>query len=162
MVWIKLNLHCTLARPLMQFFMQVNKMIMYGLGVFALVVPKLQVILYKELRIDHWREFKWKHHANELRYSLLKIIGIFYHISEILPVDTAIQICKGYYSFVYSRLCYAFEACGTACATICFILSRIYKKDYSSCLQRNWDVIQPISCTWTVTFQKSNAFIWIV
>lgn len=57
----------------------------------------------------------WKQHVNELRNSLLKYIGIFYHISGILPVDTAVQI---YYSFVYCRLSYAIEVYGTACATV--------------------------------------------
>ena len=52
---------------------------------------------------------------NDLRNSLLKYIGIFYHISDILPVDTAVQI---YYSFIYSRLTYAIEVYGTACATV--------------------------------------------
>ena len=53
---------------------------------------------------------------NELRNSLLKYIGIFYHINDLLPVDIAIQI---YYSFVYSRLSYAIEVYGTAqCATV--------------------------------------------
>ena len=68
---------------------------------------------YLGLIIDE--NLTWKQHVNELRNSLLKYIGIFYHISYILPANTAIQI---YFSFIYSRLSYAIEVYGTACASV--------------------------------------------
>ena len=76
-------------------------------------IRKSNFTKYLGLVIDE--NLTWKQHVNDLRNSLLKYIGIFYHISDILPVDTAVQI---YYSFIYSRLTYAIEVYGTACATV--------------------------------------------
>ncbi|KAJ8018632.1 RNA-directed DNA polymerase from mobile element jockey [Holothuria leucospilota] len=76
-------------------------------------IRKSHFTQYLGLVIDE--NLTWKQHVNDLRNSLLKYIGIFHHIGDILPADTAIQI---YYSFIYSRLTYAIEVYGTACTTV--------------------------------------------
>ena len=68
---------------------------------------------YLGLYIDD--KLSWASHINYVRNSLVKFIGIFYHLRNFLPESTAIQI---YYSFIYSKIKYAIEIYGTAKASL--------------------------------------------
>lgn len=73
---------------------------------------------------------------NELRKHLLKIIRylLSHTVGDILPVDTAIQIN---YSFIYSRVYYAFEVYDTACVTVLKPIHADYTKEITQAAHSN-------------------------
>ena len=79
----------------------------------GVTIYKSPTTKYLGLYIDD--KLSWVNHINDVRNSLVKFIGIFYHLRNFLPHSTAIQI---YYSFIYSKIKYAIEIYGTAKASL--------------------------------------------